>query len=477
MADGKFSARIENALAIEEPWNSARAVKEIVAAEFHTLDPRVEIKFTEYFNHTFAPDLVLRWPGASGSHERYVYLKYNSEIEFLLDDLRMVENNRPILLGLEAQNWRDPESAKELALASKESDTLVTDPAGVETLAEQSNNKFFRLVGSAFAQGGRGLVNERIARLATMSLQAGLQGARAVEQQPTAVAAMLVQELLRSEYAGRIVRLLQAIWVGSGGRLEEFPGDRSLDEYIPDDALQFLLEMEVIDDKFFWDRVGQRVTVAQLNRLKLPDGSPNLELLMLVSRHRLWARACRVRSEQPVLSDEVRDKPYWVIDRHLALKWPRFVAYLAATVDQLEDVPENRHDGLRFLELTQRASGMIISDLEWSSDGRILRYSSEDHEDVAHDPAVWEFERGLGAYALIRRAGITLPSRKQLYADFMTNTVGGKGGTKLVLSELLPPSLQLLRDLTNEENEQLVEQSSAPDYEADEQPPTLFDLD
>lgn len=475
MADRKFPVRIKAALDIEEPWNSARAVKEVVASEFHALDPRVEIKFTEYFNHTFAPDLVLTWPTVDGAHERYVYLKYNTEVQFLLEDLRMVEDKRPILLGLESQAWRYAASVRELAVASKESDTLVTDPAGVETLVEQGSNKFFRLVGSAIAQGGRGLVDGRTAERTTASLHSGLEGARNVDTRPTAIATTLIQELLRDEFAGRITRLLQAVWVGSGGRLEDFPGDRALSEDIPDDALQFLLEMEVIDDELFWDRLGSRVNITQLGRVKLPDGSPNLERLMASNVQRLWARACRVRREQPVLSEVIRDNPYWIVDRHLALKWPRFAAYVAETVERLVDVPEARHDGVRFSELVQRANDMVISDLEWSNDGRVLRYSSEDHDDVAHDSAVGEFERGLGANALIRRAGVTLPSGKQLSVDFMSRTVGGKGGTKLAMSELLAPSLHLLCDLSDEEREELTQLLALPQTDSDGQAPTLFD--
>ena len=37
--------------------------KAAVVRELETLDPTVRIKTTDYFNHTFAPDLELAWPG------------------------------------------------------------------------------------------------------------------------------------------------------------------------------------------------------------------------------------------------------------------------------------------------------------------------------------------------------------------------------------------------------------------------------
>jgi hypothetical protein len=39
----------------------------------------VTIETTDYFNHSFAPDLVLKWERAPKRDERYVFLRFNDE--------------------------------------------------------------------------------------------------------------------------------------------------------------------------------------------------------------------------------------------------------------------------------------------------------------------------------------------------------------------------------------------------------------
>jgi len=74
-----YDAEILAALDIENPRNSVATVKSVVISQFEALDTRVKIKSTDYFNHTFAPDLVLSWPW-DRMPERYVYLRFNDDL-------------------------------------------------------------------------------------------------------------------------------------------------------------------------------------------------------------------------------------------------------------------------------------------------------------------------------------------------------------------------------------------------------------
>src|SRR6266508_1429332 len=58
------AAEIREALSIERTADSTAAVKRAVARSLRAVDAGVTIETTEYFNHSFAPDLVLKWQRA-----------------------------------------------------------------------------------------------------------------------------------------------------------------------------------------------------------------------------------------------------------------------------------------------------------------------------------------------------------------------------------------------------------------------------
>lgn len=59
-------AQLREALAAardhDNPFDQIRIIKQAVTREVRALDPTISPRFTEYFNHSIAPDIVLRWP-------------------------------------------------------------------------------------------------------------------------------------------------------------------------------------------------------------------------------------------------------------------------------------------------------------------------------------------------------------------------------------------------------------------------------
>src|SRR5262245_6201042 len=95
-----FAQMIADAFSIDESRDSIRSIKQAIAQEIVALDPQVKVKTTEYFNHSYVPDLVAVWPSDSVTKERYIYLKFNSELAYLFDDLTLVQDHHPIIFGL-----------------------------------------------------------------------------------------------------------------------------------------------------------------------------------------------------------------------------------------------------------------------------------------------------------------------------------------------------------------------------------------
>ncbi|MBO4140069.1 hypothetical protein J5U46_07915 [Micromonospora tulbaghiae] len=449
----EYAGQIAQALSLEHPSDSVEGVKDTVIRELTTLDPRMAIRRTEYFNHSFIPDLVASWPGNTRAGERYIYLKFNDEIDYLLDDMTLVKDSQPIIFGLSNTPRNEHgDRAGDLFRTSAESNTLVTDAAGVETLIGRGHSRFLDLATSTLTQGGRGLVDAPMAAQAIRNLNEGFDGARRTDSGLTRRATRTVEILFDPKHADRLNRLLQAVWIGSGGRLEDFPGRRDETAELSDEILQFLLDYEEIPDDEFWRRLGQRVTVGQLCRLAVPDGSRNLDRLMSINASFYWARACRIKRHESTLFAESGKAPHWAVDRGLlAYRAALYAAYLAESVEQADEVIPDHSGGIAVNELRLRAAGISLNALDFSAGGRTVKYASESEEDIADDEAISEIERSLHGHVLIKRAGITLDNGRRLSCDFTTNTVTGRTVSKPKIPELLYAAIALFRENTPSE--------------------------
>jgi hypothetical protein len=469
MAKVHYGARIAQALAIERPQDSVESIKSTVIAELQALDPRMRLKTTEYFNHSYVPDLVASWPSDPASSERYIYLRLNSEAERLLEDIELVQENHPIIFGLDETRRASDNGPERLEQTSRDTNTLITDAWGVERFIPDPSSRFLRLVATAVAQGGRGILDRPAAANASNSLAQGFEGALHTRELPTKRAVGTIATLLNERHAGRITRLLQAVWIGAGGRLEDFPWQRSLVGDVADDALQFLLEYDDIVDQSFWRRLGRLVTVAQLARLDLPSGSGNLDRLVQSNLDLLWARSCRVRSEDDRLSPEIRSELFWFIDSHLlGLKGAGFAAYLAEHADELSRVRADVGDGISIGELLTRSVDVAVNEAELSTGDRVITYASETEADVVHDQQLARIAETLGSEVLVKRVGVTLNRARHLSCDFTTATATGRTSSQLTLPELLTSAVPLLRRLPADEREELLAMLSTPPPEHDQ---------
>src|SRR5688572_15437336 len=127
---------------------------------------------------------------------------------------------------------------------------------------------------------------------------------------------------------------LQAVWVGSGGRIDLFPGPVSLGGSLTDQTLEFLLGFNEVADNQFWSRVGREVTLAQLGRLNLSGHSANLQRLVQANLDHLWCRGCVVTPEQLPLSEHAAELAWHIEGGLLQLRGEGFSAGFAEQVDQ-----------------------------------------------------------------------------------------------------------------------------------------------
>ena len=87
--------RVEDALLDRNPRESEHRVKEAVADALHVFDPSATVKVTSYFNHTWAPDMVLTW----GRVERPVFLRFTDNLPELGEDIELLDRLDPLVFG------------------------------------------------------------------------------------------------------------------------------------------------------------------------------------------------------------------------------------------------------------------------------------------------------------------------------------------------------------------------------------------
>ncbi len=437
-----YAGRIIQALEDAEPRESIAQVKNVLIRELSVFDRSMRVRSTGFFNHTTAPDFVLSWP-KSNNPDRFMYLRFTDDLEYLAYGLNAVADSRPLVVGLTP--IADEQEGR--ALVQKEaaaSRCLVTDPAGIERLIHgERQAPVLSLLSNAIAQGGRGLLATPESEEAARTVAAGFESARTVNSEPTARATQLVDRLLDRPYAARMNHFLEAMWVASGGTRASFPGPVYETTELGDDALQFLLDFAEIDDLEFWRSVGRRLTVEQLSHVDVRDPCPNLQHIVRANLDVLWARGCAIVSREPLRGGSMI--PRWTAERgKLALRGETFSAYVAQSAEALRDVRiPYPTDGIELQILRDRSEDVVLYSLRMSDGDESVVISSERDEDVVRSDRAAALARASSGVK-VQEALALLASGQRATVDFCAETVVGRTTSKLSLRELVPLTVKLL---------------------------------
>ena len=80
----ELTDRIRSALTQTSSADTISSIKAAVIDGLRMADSTVNVHSTDYFNHTFTPDLVMNWQRL-GQEERYVYLRFNDNLRYLAE--------------------------------------------------------------------------------------------------------------------------------------------------------------------------------------------------------------------------------------------------------------------------------------------------------------------------------------------------------------------------------------------------------
>jgi hypothetical protein len=294
-------------------------------------------------------------------------------------------------------------------------------------------------------------VDEAGAARATSEISGGFEAARTSDGDRTKSAADAAREFLRPAESSRILRFLQAIWIGSGASPESFPASVGAATDPGDEGLKFLIEHDEISDRDFWRALGGSLTIERLSQLGISGSSANLQHLVTANLDKLWAKAFRIRPDQPRLDETGQDFLWRMEFGLLALTGSNFTAYLGSNLEEIEaikiDVPAG---GVTVEELRKRARAVSVDSLELTTGQRVLTYGSlEESADVAKDDELAALANTLGS-PTVHRATITVGGR-HLDLDFAKRTASARTSGRPPLTDILGAGLPLLWPLAGSE--------------------------
>lgn len=294
----------------------ASDTKSRLADRLRETDRSVRVKFTEHFNHTFLPDMVLHWPRQNLS--RLLYIRSTNRADWIAEDLSVLGKDQPLLVAigtpLEAEDGRDSDEAQSriaaLSGVATTSGSSILSPQAIGVLAERSGRgPVDRIVNQVTLSGGRGLTNAAEATRVSEVSNRAFQAATASDPEGTAAGVALYDDMLNPAQANQMVRLLNAMWTGWGAADTAFPGQRSLGR-LSASEIDLVLRTVEHGTPDFWTGIGHGLELADIEQLDFPERSAAFNELVMALLPNLQARAIGVRHDPPALIEEP-GPPFW----------------------------------------------------------------------------------------------------------------------------------------------------------------------
>ena len=264
-----------------DPSSRVLIIKRAVADELRAVDPAVKVHFTDYFNHSFAPDLVLKWPDKNP--ERFLFVR-SAGAAWLLNDMRLVASHHPVIFTLEDLGTESAAMPrKSLHAAATTTGAWITDSTGTEAIADvRPRSPILGMLSQGLVRGGRGVSDAPEVRKLANVTQRGFVGASKGTVRSTRSAVKAIEGQLDPEQSSRLTRVLRAVWEAHGADAASFPTTSSVGKLTADD-LSYLLSIGSEGSPDFWARIRRAVSTELLAGVTVDDPSPSLQALLWAS--------------------------------------------------------------------------------------------------------------------------------------------------------------------------------------------------
>lgn len=437
----------------QTPGSAITSIKTEVIRSLQSADSGVEARTTDYFNNTYAPDIVLAWPRENTV--RHVFLRTSSNVGYLIEDVNLIGESNSIVMPL--ADVAITEGAKpqreELQATSRGHKSLVTQPRSFAELGDRrAKDPVVALASRSLLQGGSGFIEPDRAVGFGESLSTGFAAAMDADAERTGVAVQYAEDVLDPTHVGQVNSFLHAVWVGSGAPGADFPGAAGVTATPTGAGLDLLLRVVDIEDAEFWARMARTLSFGKLAEMSATVEDGNFQRLMLASVGRLKAKALRIVEGAPATYDEPR---WFLAGGQLGIRFRGVTAMFAAKkVTDFSQRGVESQTTLSTLKRRAERSDVRLTEVTVGTQRRRFDYGSEDGNAITQDEQLGQFSEAMGTGALVRRATARVGDR-DLLADFHTSTANGRTVATFTLTELVT-HLPLFADFDAEDTLRLL---------------------
>lgn len=395
----RIVASVRETLNLRSPEGIISGVKEIVSDEIKKLNPEASITYTDYFNHTYVPDLVIEWSNPNGKELRPVYLRSSLRPGRAADDVVGLASRAPVLLALaptvEQQSYE--RARREIQSAPR---VMVTDIGTVANLANDATPAVAEIVDLAglptaplmslakanLLRGGRGVIAEpqllRLTTAAHLDPTGQLTIERLVEFR--AVASEYFQEdaSLRLRRASDVLRLGLGPEQDLEPRFEGRLSDSELRVLVP----YLLARDEVTRSPEFWGYIGSMMELEDLESLWATLRGIDITQLVVPNLERWRAKRAHLASQSEHDSDDLTEGSYWQLqNKMLSAEVGPWRIYITSDGRKLKGRPSGAVP--TWSELEQAVSGLSLGSVDLKGYSRRVLVSADASTDVYEDVA------------------------------------------------------------------------------------------
>ncbi|KQR86337.1 hypothetical protein [Microbacterium sp. Leaf179] len=249
-------------------------VKKAVTREVRRLDPGIKVERTNYFNHTYNPDLVATWSDQGVRKARPIFIR--GSLASVLDsaDVVSLSDQDPVLIGLREETETVLSNLRERL--PKSNGSLATQVASVARITDEadfadSDSQLSGLVRTNLIRGARGVLTAEDAD--TITAVEGDDAAASLQAFQSTVARLFIGAT--ADRLNRTVNMLTTFF-------EDNPSQDELDRVQHDPlsdgelavVLPFVLERaESVSSPAVWDALASMLTLQRLESIaKSLDG-------------------------------------------------------------------------------------------------------------------------------------------------------------------------------------------------------------
>jgi hypothetical protein len=447
---------VRQALGAADMPTAATDVKQLICEELARVDPEADIRRTDYFNHSYVPDVVVQWPAQP---VREVFLRFMAP-DTVQDDVALIGPTGPVVVDLSTATApaRHEETITAASMVIEAFPrVLLTDTEATEHIRpHQTANFVEHLLVSNLLRAGRGQLTEPVAQAAVVASRAGFDGATALNPEPIRAVVDVARSLLNLDLERRVEKSLQLLWWAAGGTPAEFPvslpDDMELNKSDTRDFLRMVFtDAQAIDDAGFWARLADRIDFDMLVEAGDVRTSENLNRLMESLAGRLvLSHAVLDPHERPFPPD---DQLAWALaDHFLQLTGPDWSCRFTPHGNRFS---QRRDEGEPVLLSTasDRSDGLFVEEAEIQEAARRVHLTRTAVEPGSHrGTSLSALTQGFPDDARVRSIVVQVGEHR-LTAEFDRMMIASTPDAPVL--RMANIAIRLLASLTDDEQQEL----------------------